>query len=59
MRVPRTGLDVEDDRDGPVVDEVDLHVGAEDAALHGDAQGRQLGAVAVEERLGFFLRRRV
>ncbi len=30
----RSGLQVQDDRDGAVVDQGDLHVGAEDAGLH-------------------------
>ena len=30
----RSGLQVQDDRDGTVVDQGDLHVGAEDAGLH-------------------------
>ena len=43
---------VEEDRHGPVVDERDLHPGAEDASRHAHALILQRGAEALVQRLG-------
>src|SRR4051794_33772496 len=58
-RIPRLALQVEDDRDRPVVDELDGHRGAEDAALHGHAERLEVGAEALVERLRLLRRRRL
>ena len=47
-------LCLEDDRDRPVVEERDLHGGAEDAAFDVDALVRQTEAEPLVERLGVF-----
>ena len=48
----RVRPEVEDDRDGAVVDELDLHSRAEDARLDRDAELAQSGAEALVEQLG-------
>lgn len=45
-------VDVEDDRHGAVVDELDFHAGAEDAAGDGHAELLERGAEALVQRLG-------
>jgi hypothetical protein len=48
-------LRVEHDRDGPVVDELEGHAGAENACPDGDAQGAELVAERLVEGFGPFL----
>lgn len=50
-------LRVEDDRHGPVVDELHLHPRAEGARRDGDPERAQPGAEALVERLGLLRRR--
>ncbi len=58
MRSSAASLSVDDDRDRAVVDELDLHPGAEDPRSHRDAERAERIAEALDERFRLLRRRR-